>query len=69
MANIITNQTHPIVLNFISRDELEKMVVCEDNKKIINDYVEIISTIEPLSDRPPLPVSVIKSKKKKNILS
>ena len=52
-----------VSLQFISFKDLEIIVKCEDNKKIIDEFCDNLPVVYPLKDRNPLPINLVYNKK------
>lgn len=51
-------------LKFISFAELQTLIKCDQNKKIIDDWIDFLVGIEPLEDRSPVPFDQVLKKDK-----
>jgi len=61
----MSKQEHSITFKFLTLKELESLIKCEDNWKILEDFLDIASNVDPLPDRSPIPISHIKNIQKK----
>lgn len=54
--------------HFISYEEFNKKINCEDNKKITDDFIDINPIVPPLTHRTPVSLSyILKKSRKKRI--
>lgn len=56
--NTSTSNVIVLKLGFITIVELDKMVTCDTNRKILEELIDT-TTVKPLEPKPPLPISVI----------
>jgi len=51
-----------VSLQFISFKDFEKLIKCEDNKKIIDEFSDPLPSVKFLEERNPLPVNTVINK-------
>lgn len=63
VADAPKNTNYNINLSFVTFEQLQAEIYCEQNKKIIDDWIDFLVTIDPLEDRSPVPFDQILKKK------
>jgi len=62
----MSKESYNINIQYISYKDLDKMIKCEENKKIIEENVDTPIQVEPLRDKFPIPINlIIKNNKRK----
>jgi len=59
IVDSIKTINYNINLKFLTFDQLRNEIHCEENKKIIDDWIDFLVTIDLLEDRSPIPFDQI----------